>query len=384
MDSESFVEVPDVVDNDGSMVDLNTATLDALMDLPGVDEALAHRILAYREAQGPFQTPKDITNVPGIGQTAYERIADRLTISLPEVMPTREDEAEADEAEGETSITPPPESPTSEEPTPELEPEPVAPPSPPPVAMSAARTEDTAGQPRVESERSLSWLWVGLIGGGIGAVLGVIITLLILAGINGSLDYVSSQAITRMQNNAQNLETEMATLTDNLDEVQEQQGTLTDALQAVQEQQVQVEEDVNLLRERIVAWDELGARVEGNEAEIEALQQRTEALVEDNVTLRDDLNAEVTRLEQTLAEETEQVQANLGANLSEETTRLQQEMNVVSETVGVMQTSVDTLTEAFEGTDERIERVETFFDRLNGLLRDFFGMPMSEVIEGQP
>lgn len=272
-----------------------------------------------------------------------------------------------------------------------LEPEPIAPPSPPPVAVTSPEADDTMAHRPVKSEGSLRWLWGGLIGGGIGAVLGVIITLLILTGINGSLDYARSRTVSGIQASTQNLEadlgvldTELDTLRDELEEVREQREALIEAYQDVQDQQAQLDRGIEILGESIVEGEDLGARVETVEAEIESLQQRIEALVEDNVTLRDDLNAETMRLENALAEETTQLQADLAADLAEETTRLQEEIDVVSETVSLMETSAGALTEAFEETDERIERIETFFDRLNGLLRDFFGMPMSEVIEEQP
>ena len=39
----------------------------ALQALPGVGPALARRIVAHREAHGPFRRPADLLRVPGIG-----------------------------------------------------------------------------------------------------------------------------------------------------------------------------------------------------------------------------------------------------------------------------------------------------------------------------
>lgn len=52
---------------DPSPLDLNAAAEEELTALPGIGEALARRIVEYREANGPFETVEDLTNVSGIG-----------------------------------------------------------------------------------------------------------------------------------------------------------------------------------------------------------------------------------------------------------------------------------------------------------------------------
>ncbi len=56
-------------------VDLNAATAEELDDLPGLGPALAERIVAFREENGPFAGPEDVMEVPGIGPALYEDIA---------------------------------------------------------------------------------------------------------------------------------------------------------------------------------------------------------------------------------------------------------------------------------------------------------------------
>lgn len=64
-------------------VDPNTATLAQLQELPGVGPALAGRIVAYRQAHGPFRRVADLTRVRGIGEKTLERLAPYLRIEAP-------------------------------------------------------------------------------------------------------------------------------------------------------------------------------------------------------------------------------------------------------------------------------------------------------------
>ena len=57
-----------------SPLDINSADVEALQGLPGIGPALAERIVADREADGPFRTPEDLLRVSGIGPKRWERI----------------------------------------------------------------------------------------------------------------------------------------------------------------------------------------------------------------------------------------------------------------------------------------------------------------------
>ena len=60
-------------------IDINSATEAELMELPGIGEALAQRILVYRSQNGFFSSPEELLNIPGIGHAKLEAILDLIT-----------------------------------------------------------------------------------------------------------------------------------------------------------------------------------------------------------------------------------------------------------------------------------------------------------------
>lgn len=63
-------------------LDINTASLPQIMQLPGIGPSLAQSILDYRKENGPFSSTRDLLNVPGIGEKRLARIKSRII--LPE------------------------------------------------------------------------------------------------------------------------------------------------------------------------------------------------------------------------------------------------------------------------------------------------------------
>jgi competence protein ComEA len=61
-------------------VDLNSATAEQLDALPGVGPSTAEKIIAYRQAHGPFRSLAELDAVPGIGAG---RIAQLKGLVLP-------------------------------------------------------------------------------------------------------------------------------------------------------------------------------------------------------------------------------------------------------------------------------------------------------------
>ena len=61
-------------------VNLNTATKEELMTLPGIGEAKADSILTYRESAGGFQSIEQIKEIEGIKDGVFEQIKERITV----------------------------------------------------------------------------------------------------------------------------------------------------------------------------------------------------------------------------------------------------------------------------------------------------------------
>ena len=65
---------------DKIMVNINTADLDQLCELPQIGEILAQRIIDYREQNGNFNCIEDIMKVKGIGETSFLLISGLITV----------------------------------------------------------------------------------------------------------------------------------------------------------------------------------------------------------------------------------------------------------------------------------------------------------------
>ena len=115
------------------------------------------------------------------------------------------------------------------------------------------------GRRRRPSVRSLSWLWASLLGG----LLGMIFTLLVFAGINGSLDLSNSHAVLDVQVQMDNLAAEMKSL----------RG------------------EIEGLRQRLDTLEGLTARLEKAESTVDTLRQETTALDQRTDTLESELSS---------------------------------------------------------------------------------------------
>jgi len=64
-------------------VNLNTASMEELVALPGVGPAKAQAILDHRKAHGPFKSVEELKDVKGIGVKRFEKIKADLAVSGP-------------------------------------------------------------------------------------------------------------------------------------------------------------------------------------------------------------------------------------------------------------------------------------------------------------
>ena len=62
------------------LVNINTADQQTLQTLNGIGETKAQAIIEYRESNGKFEKIEDIKNVSGIGDSAFEKIKNNITV----------------------------------------------------------------------------------------------------------------------------------------------------------------------------------------------------------------------------------------------------------------------------------------------------------------
>lgn len=63
------------------LVNINTATAEQLQTLPGIGQAKANAIVAYREANGNFSSTEDLRNVPGIKEGVFGQIQSLICVN---------------------------------------------------------------------------------------------------------------------------------------------------------------------------------------------------------------------------------------------------------------------------------------------------------------
>lgn len=227
--------------DDVRRIDANTASLEVLRQLPGIGPSLAERIVANR----PFTGPADLKRVPGLGEAAITRLEPLLEFSPREVNDER--------------TIPGHDGPGAEEaPAPEKE---TSTPAPLALRPSVIRPPFT----RTET----MWLVAGASLASL--LLSMILSLAVLAGINGTLDFGRHQTVRQLEGG---LAAAQQTLDDATGNLQGMSRRLA-ALEGLSGRMNATEEQVGALRGEM---DQALSDVQAMQASLDTLEEQTRAL----------------------------------------------------------------------------------------------------------
>jgi uncharacterized protein YoxC len=216
-------------------VNLNRASQESLIALPGVGQALAARIVAHR----PFASTDDLLAVPGIGPQLLERL--RPYVVFDAVAQRRAGtQAEAGSA-----------SPASEEGR----------------AVQSGSRPGTS--PAVVTRRFV--LMTSLGTGLAGIILATILTLAILAGINGTLSIERNENVRQLSRRAAAAETRLAELGSSIDSLE----TRLQAVEGLSGRMAALEQDFSAVRE---AMDSTRSAMEEMRSSVSSLSDQVGSL----------------------------------------------------------------------------------------------------------
>ncbi len=77
--AENWAEIDGVILDAYNCININLATVEDLMTVPGISADLAVSIIMYREENGLFFAVDELRNVPGISDKTYIKISQYFT-----------------------------------------------------------------------------------------------------------------------------------------------------------------------------------------------------------------------------------------------------------------------------------------------------------------
>jgi prefoldin subunit 5 len=215
-------------------VNPNRASQEILTTLPGVGQALAERIIARR----PFNSAEELLQVSGIGPKLLERMRPYLSF---EDGAEPENKAQVDAR----SASPAPE-----------------------------RHAMQPGSSPVHPEGFVSRRFVLMISLGTGLagiILAVVLTLAIMAGINGTLNIERTESVRQLSRRAMAAETQLADLGSSIDSIE----TRLQAVEGLSGRMTALEGDFNAVREAV---DTTRAAIEELDSTVSALSDQVGSL----------------------------------------------------------------------------------------------------------
>jgi hypothetical protein len=206
-------------------VNINSADIDALQQLPGIGKSFAERIIAGR----PYLRVEELLEIQGLGNARFKRIMSHIEVSVIQTLDT---ELVLDESEPHISEDGRDQDLSTEMARRDLEKMGVEPklpkPKKPPFQKTLSRAETL-------------WLVFGV--GFITILLSVITTLVIIGGINNTLDFNRLQSIQEIDTSLANLEQQFVDLSADLESVDRR----LQPLEGLSGRMVSVEEEVGTI-----------------------------------------------------------------------------------------------------------------------------------------
>lgn len=219
-----------------SHIDPNQAQVEELRQLPGIGAGLARRIADG----GPYRSPDDLLSVPGLGQHTLERIRPQLRFDQPQ--------------EGEAAAG-----------------DPAALKDRPPVAdKGAAPSKDQPSAAGRRAGRGIGW-WAALSVVAAAVLCSVTVSLGVLLGINGTLNYGRHAAVLRVESRLRSIESDLGQSDSELGALRQR----LEVIEGVSGRMTELEARLDQVQGRL---DQLADQLDGMQAQLTGVQQQADRI----------------------------------------------------------------------------------------------------------